>query len=305
MKTLSISFLLFLLIAAVSGCGKTSGTQFGTPQYIASIENWHNQRIKDLKKADGWLNLAGLFWLKEGENKIGCAEDNDIVFPEGLAPAHIGTVTLKDGLTTFHAYPGTDVTDNGKPVKEIVMESDLTDNPTVLAVDSLRWFVIRRENKTGIRLRNLNSSLVKNFKGINTFPVNEHWKVVARFVPYKPYKIISISSIIGTVEKDTVAGSLVFMFHGKSYSLDPVEEGNRLFIIFADQTSGDETYGAGRFLYANKPDSAGNVVLDFNKAYNPPCAFTPYATCPLPPKENYLNLRITAGEKKYGGGHHA
>ncbi len=291
-------------MAAVSGCGKSSGTQFGTPQYISSINKWHNQRIKGLKMNNGWLNLAGLFWLKEGENKIGCSEDNDIVFPKGLAPAHIGTVTLKDGIATFHAYPGAGVTCKGRPVEDIVMESDMTDNPTVLAADSLRWFVIKRENKTGIRLRNLDAPLVKNFKGIDTFPVNERWKITAKFVPYKPHKIISISSIIGTVERDTVEGSLVFKFRGKTYSLDPVDDSGRLFIIFADQTSGDETYGAGRFLYADKPDSAGNVVLDFNKANNPPCAFTPYATCPLPPKENYLNLRVTAGEKKYGSGHH-
>ncbi len=298
-------FLLFLIFNVISGCGRSDNEQFGSPKYVSSIEKWHKQRIENLKKDNGWLNLVGLYWLKEGINKIGSADDNDIVFPKAKAPGYIGTVMVKDSIVTFQANPNAGVTYNGKPVGNIELQSDMTDNPTVLAEGSLRWFLIKREDKLGIRLRDLNVPLVKNLTDIKTFPVNEKWKITAKFVPYKPYKIITIPSIIGTVEHDTVRGSLVFNLKGIEYRLDPIAEGNEFFIIFADQTSGEETYGAGRFLYTDKPDSSGNVVLDFNKAYNPPCAFTPFATCPLPPKQNYLQLKITAGEKNYGKGNHA
>ena len=299
------TFSILIIIAGFTGCGKTNRGVKGTPKYIASIKTWHNQRIKNLKKPDGWLNLAGLFWLKEGVNKIGSGQDNDIVFPKDKAPEYIGKVTINDTIVTFHAGNGNGATYNGKPVTSIRLYSDMTGNPTVIATGSLRWFIIKRGNKIGIRLRDLKAPLLQNFSGIRTYPINENWRLTAKFVPYKQPKIVSIPSIIGTVEKDTVEGSLVFRIKGKTYKLDPVEEGKELFIIFADKTSGEETYGAGRFLYASDPDSAGDVVLDFNKAYNPPCAFTPFATCPLPPGQNYLPVKITAGEKKYGKGHHA
>ncbi len=301
----SKTFIILLTIAFIYGCGKTANKQYGTPRYITSIKEWHEQRIENLKKPNGWLNLVGLYWLKEGENKIGSGEDNSIVFPKGSAPDYIGTIIVKDSVVTFHSANNIDVTYKGKPVREIKLKSDMTDSPTILALGSLRWFLIQRENKLGIRLRDLNAPLVKNFSNIKTFPINEKWQLTAKYVPYKPFKIITVPSIIGTVEKDTVKGSLVFKVNGTDYKLDPIAEGNEFFIIFADQTSGEDTYGAGRFLYTDKPDSSGNVVLDFNKAYNPPCAFTPFATCPLPPKQNYLRLKITAGEKNYGKGHHA
>ena len=184
------------------------------------------------------------------------------------------------------------------------MQNDLSGNPTVLTLGSLKWFIIKRgEDKYGVRVRDLRASLLENFKGIDTFPINEDWKIIAKYEPYNPPKIISIPSIIGTVDQDTARGSLVFEVNGEKYKLDPIKEGNEFFIIFADETSGKETYGAGRFLYADMPDSLGNVILDFNKAYNPPCSFTKYATCPLPPKQNYLHLSVTAGEKNYGEGH--
>lgn len=299
MKTL-FSFLLILSFI-FAGCSGNNDKPVGSPQYISSIKKWHEKRVENLKKDNGWLNLAGLYWLKDGINKIGGADDNDIIFPKDISPAHIGTILLQnDTVTIFTASHETTTLLNGKPVDKIRLYSDMTDNPTVLSNGRLRWFVIQRENKMGIRLRDLDAPLVKNFKGINTFPINENWKLTADFKPYNPPKVIEIPSIIGTTEQDTVFGSLVFNVDGKAYSLDPVEEGNEFFIIFADETSGEETYGAGRFLYAEKPDSNGKVILDFNKAYNPPCAFTPFATCPLPPKENYLHLKITAGEKKYG-----
>lgn len=277
------------------GCEK----QKGNPEYINSIKQWHEKRISRLKSETGWLNLAGLFWLKEGPNTFGSAKDNDIIFPPN-APEHIGTLVLKDSSVTAIINPGVDVNSDSSGKKEIKLNDDLSDNPTVLQYASLRWNIINRNGKFAIRLRDLNAPLVKDFRGIDSYPVDEKWRVKAKYEAYPSPKIIAIPNIIGSVENDTVEGRLAFQLEGKNYSLDPVSEGDEFFLIFADETNGEETYGAGRFLYAEKPDSSGTTILDFNKAYNPPCAFTPYATCPLPPKQNYLHLKIMAGEKKYG-----
>ena len=285
-----IIFLLF-----VTGCEKDTGS----PEYVKSIKQWHEKRIARLKTETGWLNLVGLYWLNEGKNTFGSAEDNDIVFPDN-APAHIGTFILNDGVVTVKINPEVKVTNSSRPVSDMQLKDDLSDSTNVLQLGSLRWFIINRNGRYGVRLRDINAPLVKAFKGIDTYPVNEKWRINAKFEHYPEPKVIEIPNIIGSFEKDTVSGKLVFTIDGKTYTLDPVNEGNEFFIIFADETNGEETYGAGRFLYTDKPDSSGTVVLDFNEAYNPPCAFTRFATCPLPPKDNYLHLKITAGEKKYG-----
>jgi uncharacterized protein (DUF1684 family) len=179
------------------------------------------------------------------------------------------------------------------------MFSDLSDNPTILSYETLRWFVIKRGEKYGIRLRDLTSDTISYFRGIERFPVQDKWKIKAKFVESNPPMKIMIPSIIGTVNESYSPGALVFEIDDKEFKLSPTKSGSRFFIVFADLTSGEETYGAGRFLYTNGPDSNNIVLLDFNKAYNPPCAFTKYATCPLPPDENKLKIRISAGEKNY------
>ncbi len=267
--------------------------------YVKSIEEWHTKRIENLKKEDGWLNLVGLYWLKEGDNKFGTDPSNDIVFPEGSAPAFIGSFYLQNDSVTVIINKGIDVTNNNKPIKEMLLKNDLTDNPTILALGSLRWFIIKRSNDIGVRLRDLDSPLVKKFKNINIYPIDKSWKVTAELSPYNPPKIITVPSIIGTQEQDTVDAALLFKLKGKTFKLDPLIEGNEYFIIFADETNGKETYGGGRFLYAPLADSTGKTVLDFNKAYDPPCSFTEFATCPLPPKQNYMHIKVTAGEKSY------
>ncbi len=291
--------VLFLFILLFTGCRNNNLEQKGSPSYIASIKEWHKKRIENLKEENGWLNLVGLYWLKPGENKFGTDLGNDIVFPRGMAPGVIGTFTLKNGIVTVNIQPNARVFCNSQPVSEMILQDDNSGNPTVLSLGYLRWFIIKRGNMYGVRVRDLNAPLLREFKGIDTFPINEDWKITAEYVPNNPPKIITVQSIIGTTEKDTVASSLVFSIKGREFRLDPLIEGNQLFIIFADETNGDETYGAGRFLYADMPGPDGKVILDFNKAYNPPCAFTKYATCPLPPKQNYLQIKITAGEKKY------
>ena len=291
-------FVLSLMMILNSGCADAP-EQKGSPEYINEITEWHTQRIENLKKPNGWLNLVGLYWLEEGENTFGSGQDNDIVFPAEKSPDRMGTVTLNDGVVILKAEPGVEIFNGDKLVTELTLENDMSDNTTILTHGTLAWFIIKRENKYGIRLRDYEAALLSEFEGIERYPVNEDWRVEAQYVPYDPPKKLSVPSIIGTVSESDCYGKLVFEKNGETFSLDPLGEKN-LFLIFADQTNGNETYGAGRFLSVAAPDSTGKTFIDFNKAYNPPCAFTKYATCPLPPKDNYLKLEITAGEKSYG-----
>lgn len=293
---LFLSFMLFLFAC----------TQKPTadPNYVREIDNWHNKRINRLKADNGWLNLAGRFWLKQGESTFGSAKDNDIVVESSKVPEKIGSFKFKDSVVTFKTKDGVDVLLNGNPVKEIVMIDDQKKDMTVLQIGSIKFNLIVRDTLYGIRFRDLKSELVKNFKGIERFPVHESWKFNAKFEAYNPPKEIAVPNVLGQVSKEKSPGAVMFKREGKTYKIDAVDEGDdNLFLIIADRTSGNETYGGGRFMYVKKPDSTGTIILDFNKAYNPPCVFTKYATCPLPPLQNYLKLRIKAGEKMYNEGH--
>ena len=298
MHLLKLLTLLFSFIIIASGCSTKDYEQKGSPEYIAGVEQWHQKRIERLGKENGWLTLVGLHWLKEGENIIGSNKNNDIVFPEN-APGMIGVINLKDSIITLEVENGINVTNESSPVREIKLEHDLTGNPTVLDLGSLRWYIIKRGERYGIRLRNINAPLRNEFDGIERFPVNEDWKIIASFEAYEPPKVISLPTQIGTVVDEPSPGAVVFEKDGQTYRIDAVDTGKRLWLIFADETSGEETYGAGRYLYIDKADSTGKVIVDFNLAYNPPCVFTKFATCSFPPKQNFLKLKITAGEKMW------
>ncbi len=301
MKKALLFFITLLAAQIFFSCSKTYEEK-GSPAYIKEINYWHRKRIENLKKENGWLNLAGLYWLKRGENKFGTDKTNDVIFPEGKAPGLIGVFNLSDSIVTVKIENGVDVTCNGKNVSELKLKNDTQDNPTVLQYGSLRWFIIKRGDKYGVRLRDLDSPLLKSFDDIDTYPINSDWRIEAHLEPYNPAKKILVPNILGMVDTALVKNAIVFVKDGVTCKIDPLEEGNKYFIIFADKTSGKETYGAGRFLYADKPDSTGKLFVDFNKAYNPPCSFTKFATCPLPPKQNHLMMEVTAGEKKYGHG---
>ncbi len=256
---------------------------------------WHQQRIESLKGEEGWLNLAGLFWLKEGENTFGSDESNMIVFPN-KAPKKLGILTLKAGKVSLKTHQGAEIQlQDAETSPEYVFENGKT---TTMQHGSLRWFIIKRGPKYGIRLRDLEHPAVANFKGIERFSVNENWKIKASFEKPATPRTIAITDVLGLVSQQPLLGHAVFTISGKTYRLAATNGGDgKLFIIFKDQTTGHETYGAGRFLYADRPAETGEVILDFNKAINPPCAFSPYATCPLPPAENTLPIRVEAGEK--------
>jgi uncharacterized protein len=271
--------------------------------YKAQIEKWRTDRETRLKSDTGWLTVAGLFWLQEGANSIGTSETDRIQLPKS-APERAGSIEFHGGKSTLRLEPGVAATINGQPAKIAVLKSDAETNgkPDQVAIGDLTFFVIQRGERSGIRLKDKNSEMRRNFRGLEWYPVNPDWRIVARWVRYPQAKNIEMDSMTGDKEKGEVPGYALFTIDGKEYKLEPTQEEDELFFVFRDKTAGKTTYPAARFLYA-KPEG-DTVVLDFNKAYNPPCAFTPYATCPLPTAENRLPIEIPAGELKYKGGSH-
>jgi hypothetical protein len=272
--------------------------------YRASVLVWRAQREARLTAEDGWLSLAGLFWLKEGSNTLGAAKTNAIVLPPGSAPALVGSFDLKLGKVTARIESGAAVTAAGRTVTLMELRPDTTGTPDVLKVGRLSLYVIERGGRLGVRVKDPESETRRRFGGLRWFPVREEYHVTARFVRHPVPIKIAVPNILGQVEEMPSPGSVTFTLAGKDWRLDPVLEepdAKELFFIFRDETAGHETYPAGRFVYAPLPEGA-TVDLDFNKAYSPPCAFTAFATCPLPPKQNRLPLRIEAGEL-YAGHH--
>jgi len=274
--------------------------------YRAEVQKWRADREARLKADGGWLSLAGLFWLNEGPNRFGTDPAGDIVLPEGSAPPKAGVFELKAGQVTVALLPGASGRLAGQPVSSpTAMRPDTSGAPDVLEMGTLSMNVIKRGEKYGIRLKDKNSAVRRGFLGLKWFDVREDYRVEARFVSYPQPKPVKVPNVLGQSESMPSPGYAEFTLNGKAVKLDGVMEdpqAEQLFFILRDQTSGKETYGAGRFLYAELP-KAGKIVLDFNKAYSPPCAFTPYATCPLPPPQNWMPVRVEAGEMAYGKAH--
>jgi len=269
--------------------------------YRDEILKYRASREAELKADDGWLTVAGLFWLKPGANVAGSAAGSDIRLPK-KAPARVGVFELKDGGVMFTADPNTRVTSMGKPLAAGAVTAPTRDG-SALAIGDLRIFVIRREDRFGIRLRDLNSTMRRAYKGLRYYPLRRAYRIRAKFLPYEKPRTIAIPNVVGQAPEMESPGYVTFTLNGKAFRLEPVyetDERKDLFFIFKDTTSRDATYPAGRFLHTDLPKD-GTVILDFNKAYNPPCAFTDFATCPLPPKQNQLPVRIEAGELAYHG----
>jgi uncharacterized protein (DUF1684 family) len=274
--------------------------------YRAEVRRWREDREARLKAEGSWLTLAGLFWLKEGPNGFGSDPAGDIVLPEGSAPPKAGVFELKGGQVTVALQPGAGGRIDGRPVsRPATLRPDASGSPDVLEMGALSLTVIERGGRLGIRLKDKNSPVRKAFTGLRWFEIDEAYRVEARWVSHPQPKPVKVPNVLGQTESMPSPGYAEFTLGGRAVRLDGVLEephADQLFFILRDQTSGKETYGAGRFLYADLP-KAGKVVLDFNKAYNPPCAFTPYATCPLPPPQNWMPVRVEAGELNYGKGH--
>jgi uncharacterized protein (DUF1684 family) len=270
--------------------------------YEQELEQWKAKRLAGLKSEDGWLSLVGLFWLKEGENRFGSDPTNEIVLPDGKAPALAGTVRLAAGKITLDAKPDAKITSKGQPATTLELKSDEDGEPTMLEMGSLSFHVVKRGDRLGLRVKDRENPARAEFKGTDYYPADRKWVVNARFEPYQPPKQVPILNVLGMETEETSPGALAFEVDGRPYRLEALKEKGeeQFFIIFADQTNRTETYGAGRYLYADPPGADGRVTLDFNRAYSPPCAFTKYATCPLPPPQNRLALRVEAGERYLG-----
>lgn len=288
MRTLAIALLALTLTGAA-----------GPTSYRAAIEKYRAARIAELTAPDGWLAVAGLFWLRDGANPAGSDPSVPVRLPP-RARSRIGTFALEQGRVTFTADPSAVVTASGQRVTNVVFDPKKHEQSAIVT-SGITMFIIRRGDRLGVRMLDPQADARTHFSGLKYFPLNPAYHINARYVPYTASKRIPILNVLGMTVPMESPGYVEFTVKGRPYRLDPVYEDSKhenLFFLFRDQTSGKETYGAGRFLHAPLPVN-GRVDLDFNRAYNPPCAFTAFATCPLPPSQNQLHLRIDAGELKY------
>jgi uncharacterized protein (DUF1684 family) len=324
MRTVPIACAIVAASLVASACGIGGVPKDLTPKpdaedalapktYADSIQAWRNARVRRLTSDSGWLTVAGLFWLRSGENTFGTDSSNTIVLPPGSAPKRAGSFRLdRTGVSdrvVVHADRDAKVRLAGRDgaadslITQRALATDESENPDVLKIGRLTLYVIKRGDRLGIRMRDPESALRKEFKGLTAYPIDPAYRVNAQFEPLDPPEKIPVPNIAGYADSMIAPGRLAFVIDGVVCTLTPVHEApsdTTLFIIFSDDTTELETYGGGRFLYANPPHD-GIVVLDFNKAYNPPCAFTPFTTCPMPPEGNKLPVALRAGERKYAG----
>lgn len=298
-------FSLVMLALVCAACGDREADRRGdaTAQaFDAQEQAWRDQRKASLSRPDGWTSLVGLHWIEPGEHYFGSDADNGIRLAMG--PAHAGMLSRKGDRFRVVPERGAALTLDGQPLKSgapLLADTD-EKGPSVLGFDGGKGTitVIRRGDRYALRVKHADAPTRTGFKGIDYWPGGEDWIVTARFVPNAPGKTLPIANIVGTVEDVPNPGAMEFERDGQVFRIEALDEGeDTLFLVFADRTSGKGSYPAGRFIDAPRPDAQGNVVIDFNRAYNPPCVFTAFATCPLPPPENRLDLEITAGEKAY------
>ncbi|HYX22318.1 MAG TPA: DUF1684 domain-containing protein [Thermoanaerobaculia bacterium] len=275
---------------------------FDAAAHAAEIEAWRRRRRERLTGDDGWLSLTGLFWLADGPNAVGAAPDAAIRLPPA-APDRAGTILLSEGRAVFApadpAPPG--LSADGRPVEgPVALRTDAGGEPTGVAIRGIRFHLLERGGRIAVRVRDRGNPARSRLGAIPSFPIDPAWRFDARFEPYDPPRRMPVTSVVGTVEEETVPGAVAFDVGSSTFRLEPVLERGETdyWIVFGDATNGVETYGGGRFVYVSPP-VGGRTVLDFNRAYNPPCVFTPYSTCPLPAPRNRLSIRIEAGEKLY------
>lgn len=303
-RTLILLAAAALAMAACSRDAEPSAAQEAAKAkaaaaFAASERTWRAQRLAELTKPDGWASLVGLHWLDRGSHRVGSAADNGIRLL--LGPPHLGVFSVRDGKVRFAADAA--VTVDGATGRGGRLRTDAdAAGPSVIAFDDGKGLatVISRGGRLALRVKHADADSRVHFTGLQYWPGGPQWRLQARFVPHPPGRTLPIANIIGTTDEIPNPGVVEFTRNGTPYRLEALDQGEgTLFLVFADRTSGHGSYGAGRFIDAPMPDARGRLTLDFNRAYNPPCAFTPFATCPLPPPENRLDLRVEAGEKTY------
>ncbi|HUO79834.1 MAG TPA: DUF1684 domain-containing protein [Steroidobacteraceae bacterium] len=295
---------LALALLAVAAAGRAADTQ--ATDEAAAVHAWRAGRVVEIAGEDGWLTVVGLHWLKPGANRFGRARDNDIVLAGRALAPHAGRLVVDGRSVRLEPAPDSGVTLAGRAAGPAELAPSADGDGVVLASGSLRFFVIERGGRFALRVRDLESPARRAFRGLDYFPIDPSWVVEARFERYEPARRVPIVNVLGDEVEMPSPGAIIFSRDGREWRLDTLLEApgdDHLFVMFADGTSGHETYGAGRFLHAPLP-TGPTLRVDFNESYNPPCAFTGFATCPLPPPQNRLELAVRAGEVRYRSGTH-
>ena len=287
----------FVTMAAVTGIGIGVAVA-GANDYAEEIEAWRADREARLKADDGWLTVSALFFLPEGESSFGSSPRNDLVLPEPF-PAEAGVFERRGRTVSVRAAGDRPLTIDGEPVTAARLYP--AEGRVTLAAGPVSLWVHVSGERLGIRVRDTEAAIRRNFTGLEWYPADEGYRVRGKFSPHAEPLTVRTMNILGDIETYQSTGHVTLTVAGREVRMLPVNSGDRLWFILRDATSGDETYVAARFLYADAPDADGWTTVDFNKAYNPPCAFNPHTTCPLPPPDNRLDVRIEAGEKNYRG----
>ncbi len=288
-----------LVLSAVALLGSCGGADepFDLAQYEADNMQWRAERLERLRGPTGYLNLAGLFWLEEGAVAIGSADSNDIVFPAAAA-AHVGDLEVTSEGVMLTVVEGVEVFSDGNKVRAILIADDTTAAPVSISHASMAWIIIKRDNRFALRLRDYEHPAIAAFPPIEYYPIDPELRVAAKLKRFPTPKILQVDTVIvGLGWQPESPGVVEFELDGQLMQLEAYASGDELFFVFGDRSSGRETYPAGRFLYADVPAEGETTVLDFNRAYNPPCAFNDFATCPVASPKNRLPIAIAAGEK--------
>jgi uncharacterized protein (DUF1684 family) len=266
--------------------------------YMEQMKQWRQKRHDRLADPDGWMTLVGMEWLETGENKVGAAESSDARIPGG--PDHWGVIYLEGDSIRFLPADGSGVTVDGETVEEVTLVADSQGKPTVVRSDDLSFYVIQR-GSYALRIKDRKASALLAFEEMPAYEISPGWRIEGRFVRADEGATLEIANVLGQINESPVFGTFEFEREGDSFSLVALgtEESSSLWFLFADKTTGRETYGAGRYLYSDGMPEDGKLVVDFNKAYNPPCAYNNYSTCALPPQQNRMKIAVQAGEKKY------
>jgi len=297
MKSTVEKWTVAIFICALSACSQDQQLPIDPAAYEAEVLKWREERLANLKGPDGFLNLVGLYWLQDGITRIGSGAENDIVFPAAAAPS-IGELWTDEEGVHLVVADEVDVRHEGIPVTSILIADDTTANPVTLTHESFAWTIILRDGRFALRLRDLQHPAIASFAPIESYPIDPAMRLTATMQPYDTPRVVNVRTTIeGLGYNPTSPGTLAFEIDGEPYQLEAYSSGDSLFLVFGDATSGRETYPAGRFVYTDLPDEDGETILDFNLAYNPPCAFNAFATCPVASPRNRLGVRIEAGEK--------
>ncbi|MCW2038702.1 DUF1684 domain-containing protein [Xanthomonas campestris pv. raphani] len=303
-------WLLGMLVAVgVLGCGREAPPAPAPvaldKTFLADNAAWREARLTELRAPDGWTSLVGLHWLSLKAHYIGRSADSGIRLAVG--PPKMGMVSSERDAVWFVPERGAALTVGGKPLTgKIRFQSDVDPQPTLIGFDDGKGVLslIHRGDRYALRVKHADAPSRTGFAGLEYWPIDPSWRIQARYVPNNVGKTIPMVDIVGISSEQPNAGAIEFERDGKTYRLEAIgEPGRPMFVVFADRTSGHGSYSAGRFLDLEAPDASGHVVVDFNRAINPPCAFTPFATCPLPPPENRIDLAVSAGEKAYKAAH--